>query len=333
MKKLLITGGAGFIGSHFIKYIIDNHPDYTVINVDNLTYAGNLDNLKSIESNERYSFIKTDICDAISINELMSQGIDYVINFAAESHVDRSIIDSSQFINTNVLGTNTLLEAAKTYGIKKFIQISTDEVYGSLGHEGVFTEESPLAPNSPYSASKASADLMVRSYYQTFGLPVNITRCSNNYGSHQLPEKLIPLMICNAYEDQSLPLYGTGLNIRDWIHVKDHCRAIFQVLCKGKNGEIYNVGANNERTNKDIVMSILRALNKTESLITLVEDRLGHDYRYAISYDKIREQVGWQPEIDFEEGLQEVIGWYLENMEWCKETRRRLKTYYKCIYG
>lgn len=329
--KILVTGGAGFIGSHFIKHILDTYHTYEIINVDCLTYAGNLSNLNR-EKNKRYTFIKLDITDEVLINQLVMQGVDYIVNFAAESHVDRSILDAGDFIRTNVLGTQVLLDAAKNHGIKKYIQVSTDEVYGSLGEEGFFTEKTPLAPNSPYSASKASADLLVRAYHQTYGLPVNITRCSNNYGPNQLPEKLIPLMICKAVENKSLPIYGTGKNIRDWIHVKDHCRAIDRVLHDGKDGEVYNIGGSAEKTNLEIVKMILNILGKDQSLITYVKDRLGHDYRYAIDHSKIKKELGWHPEVDFKEGMEQTVAWYLDNMNWCQATTNRLQHYYKKIY-
>lgn len=330
--KILVTGGAGFIGSHFIKHLLNKYDTYKVINADCLTYAANLSNLYEIENDPRYTFVKVDITDEELVNQIVSQGIDYIVNFAAESHVDRSILEPGQFIKTNVLGTQVLLDAAKRYNIKKFLQISTDEVYGSLGDEGFFTESTPIAPNSPYSASKASADLLVRAYYKTYGMSVNITRCSNNYGPNQLPEKLIPLMICHAKDNKSLPIYGTGLNIRDWIHVKDHCRAIDIVLHQGSDGEIYNIGGNTEKTNIDIIICILKIMDKDESLITYVNDRLGHDYRYAINNNKIKEQFGWEPVINFNDGLEETVRWYQNNQKWCIAARQRLKEYYRNMY-
>ncbi len=313
--KLLVTGGAGFIGTNFIHYIINNYVDQ-VINLDKLTYAGNLDNLKKIKDNSRYTFVKGDIADRSLVEKLVSCGVDTIINFAAESHVDRSIEDPSIFIKTNVQGTQVLLEAAKEHNIKRFIQISTDEVYGSLGSSGYFTEESPLAPNSPYSASKAGADLMVRAYHHTYDLPVSITRCSNNYGPYQYPEKLIPLFVTNALEDKSLPLYGDGQNIRDWIHVRDHCRAIDLVMREGRVGEIYNIGGNNERTNLEITEEILKVLGKPVDLIEFVQDRPGHDRRYAVDSDKIQRELGWKPEYDFSEGLRKTVEWYSNNRDW-----------------
>lgn len=317
--KLLVTGGAGFIGSNFVLYMINKYPDYHIINVDALTYAGNLENLRSIEQHPNYTFVKADITDKSSLEPLFAVGIDAVLNFAAESHVDRSILHPEIFVQTNILGTQTLLDLSKQYQISKFVQVSTDEVYGTLGATGLFTEETPLAPNSPYSASKAGADLLVRAYHETFGLPVNITRCSNNYGPYQFPEKLIPLMIQNALQDKQLPVYGDGLNVRDWLYVEDHCSAIDLVLHKGRNGEVYNVGGNNERDNLHVVKTILKELGKRESLITYVQDRLGHDRRYAIDADKIRQELGWQPQFAYESGIKATIQWYLNNKEWMEQ--------------
>lgn len=314
--KLLVTGGAGFIGSNFVIYMLQNHPDYHIVNVDALTYAGNLENLKSIKNNAQHTFVKADITDVEAIDSIFSQGIDVVVNFAAESHVDRSILDPGVFVKTNVHGTQVLLDAAKKYGVTKFVQVSTDEVYGTLGATGLFTEETPLTPNSPYSASKAGGDLLVRAYHETFGLAVNITRCSNNYGPFQFPEKLIPLMISRALADQALPIYGDGLNIRDWLYVEDHCSAIDLVIHKGKNGEVYNIGGNNERTNIHIVQTILQELGKPESLMSYVQDRPGHDRRYAIDPNKIMNELGWEPKHTFETGIKETIHWYLANKEW-----------------
>lgn len=314
--KLLVTGGAGFIGSNFILYMMQQHPEYTIVNLDALTYAGNLENLKSVEQEANYSFVQADIADKNAVDQIFQEGIDVVVNFAAESHVDRSILEPEVFVNTNVLGTQVLLDAAKKYGVTKFVQVSTDEVYGSLGETGLFSETTPLAPNSPYSASKAGGDLLVRAYHETFGLPVNITRCSNNYGPYQFPEKLIPLMISRALNDESLPIYGDGLNIRDWLYVEDHCSAIDLVIHKGRLGEVYNIGGNNERTNIHIVQTILKELGKPESLITYVEDRPGHDRRYGIDPTKITEELGWQPKHNFETGIKETIQWYLDNQEW-----------------
>lgn len=314
--KLLVTGGAGFIGSNFVIYMLQQHPEYKIVNVDALTYAGNLENLKSIENHPNYAFAKADITDVQAMDELFSQGVDVVVNFAAESHVDRSILEPDVFVKTNVLGTQVLLDAAKKYSVTKFVQVSTDEVYGTLGATGLFTEETPLTPNSPYSASKAGGDLLVRAYHETFGLPVNITRCSNNYGPYQFPEKLIPLMISRALADQALPVYGDGMNIRDWLYVEDHCSAIDLVIHKGVHGEVYNIGGNNERTNVHIVNTVLQELGKPESLITYVQDRPGHDRRYGIDPAKIMRELGWQPKHTFETGIKETIRWYLNNKEW-----------------
>ncbi|HDR7781237.1 MULTISPECIES: dTDP-glucose 4,6-dehydratase [Bacillus cereus group] len=317
--KVLVTGGAGFIGSNFVRYMVKKYPKYNIVNLDTLTYAGNLENLKDIEELSNYRFIKGDIADRQFINQLFKEEkFDYVLNFAAESHVDRSITNPDIFIQTNIQGTQVLLDAAKNAEVKKYLQVSTDEVYGTLGETGYFTEETPLASNSPYSSSKAGADLLVRAYHETFGLPVNITRCSNNYGPFHFPEKLIPLMIINALNDKQLPVYGDGLNVRDWLHVEDHCQAIDLVLHKGKNGEVYNVGGNNERTNIEIVKTILKALDKPESLIKYVTDRPGHDRRYAIDATKLREELGWSPKYNFDTGIEQTIKWYLENQDWWK---------------
>ncbi len=316
LMKLLITGGAGFIGSNFVIYMLQQHPDYKIVNVDALTYAGNLENLKSVENHQNYTFVKADITDVQAMDALIGQGVDVVVNFAAESHVDRSILEPDVFVKTNVLGTQVLLDAAKKHKVTKFVQVSTDEVYGTLGATGLFTEETPLTPNSPYSASKAGGDLLVRAYHETFGLPVNITRCSNNYGPYQFPEKLIPLMISRALADGALPVYGDGLNIRDWLYVEDHCSAIDLVIHKGVLGEVYNIGGNNERTNVHIVKTILQELGKPESLITYVQDRPGHDRRYGIDPTKIMNELGWKPKHTFETGIKETIQWYLNNKEW-----------------
>ena len=332
MKKILVTGGAGFIGSNFIQYILDHQKDLVLlVNLDALTYAGNLENLKAAEQDARYRFVKGDVRDKELVEQLFQKyDFDTVVHFAAESHVDRSITDPEVFLTTNILGTHTLLEAAKSAwkcepdnkhskdyreGVR-YLQVSTDEVYGALGKTGMFTEATPLAPNSPYSASKASADMLVRAYYQTFGLPVNITRCSNNYGPYQFPEKLIPLMIHNALHDKPLPVYGDGMQVRDWLHVKDHCAAIAAVLEKGQLGEVYNVGGNNEKANLEIVRLILGELGKSDELITYVQDRPGHDRRYAIDNTKITSGLGWKPAYTFEQGIHETIQWYLQNTAW-----------------
>lgn len=328
---MLITGGAGFIGSNFVRYVLDKYPDHEIINLDALTYCGNLENLSEVEDNPNYRFIKGNITDKKLVNDLVSD-TDYVLNFAAETHVDRSIEDPEIFINSNIMGTQVLLEAAKKYKIQKFLQISTDEVYGTL-ERGYFTEETPLAPNSPYSASKAGADLMVRAYHETYNLPVNITRCSNNYGPYQFPEKLIPLMISNALEDKPLPVYGDGLNIRDWLHVHDHCTAIDLVLNQGKSGDIYNIGGNNEKKNIEIVKLILEILEKPENLITYVKDRLGHDRRYAIDSSKIQKDLGWKPSYNFNEGIQETIQWYVDNRQWWEQVKSgQYQEYYEKMY-
>ncbi|MGG4216595.1 dTDP-glucose 4,6-dehydratase [Paenibacillus jamilae] len=332
--KLLVTGGAGFIGSNFVLYMLKQHPDYEIVNVDALTYAGNLENLKSIEDHPKHTFVKADITDAQVMDQLMQQGIDVVVNFAAESHVDRSILEPEVFVKTNVLGTQVLLDAAKKYNVAKFVQVSTDEVYGSLGETGLFTEDTPLQPNSPYSASKAGGDLLVRAYHETFGLPVNITRCSNNYGPYQFPEKLIPLMISRALSDQQLPVYGDGLNIRDWLYVEDHCSAIDLVIHQGKLGEVYNIGGNNERTNVHIVKTVLEELGKPESLISYVQDRPGHDRRYGIDPTKTMNELGWKPKHSFETGIKETIRWYLDNEEWWARIQSgEYQQYYAKQYG
>lgn len=333
--KVLVTGGAGFIGSNFVRYMVKKYPEYQIVNLDLLTYAGNLENLKEIENKPNYKFVKGDIADHEFINEFFAEEkFDYVINFAAESHVDRSITEPGIFVRTNVQGTQVLLDAAKNIGVKKYLQVSTDEVYGTLGETGYFTEETPLAPNSPYSASKAGADLLVRAYHETYGMPVNITRCSNNYGPFHFPEKLIPLMIINALHDKDLPVYGDGLNVRDWLYVEDHCEAIDTVLHKGVVGEVYNIGGNNEHTNIEIVKTILKHLGKPESLIKFVKDRPGHDRRYAIDATKIRTELGWEPKHTFETGIKETIDWYLENKDWWENIiSGEYQQYFKQQYG
>ncbi|MBB6216438.1 dTDP-glucose 4,6-dehydratase [Anaerosolibacter carboniphilus] len=334
MKKVLVTGGAGFIGSNFIRYMLGKYDQYKIINLDLLTYAGNLENLKGLEAHPNYEFIRGDIADRQQVDQIVSRGISYIINFAAESHVDRSIEEPEIFARTNIMGTQSLLDAAKKYSVEKYVQVSTDEVYGSLGQTGSFTEETSLAPNSPYSASKAAADLLVRAYHETFHLPVNITRCSNNYGPYQFPEKLIPLMIANAYEEKELPVYGDGLNVRDWLHVEDHCSAIDLVIHKGKPGQVYNIGGNNEKTNIEIVKLILGILNKSESLIKYVKDRPGHDRRYAIDSSKIQSELGWIPKYTFDKGIEETIHWYLENKQWWLQIRSgAYLDYYEKMYS
>ena len=317
MNNILLTGGAGFIGSNFINYILDEHSDYNIINLDKLTYAGNLENLVTSEGKKNYRFVKGDITNAELVNSLFQKyDINYVINFAAESHVDRSILDSEVFFRSNVLGTNVLLEAARKFNIEKYVQISTDEVYGSLGAEGLFTEDTPLHPNSPYSASKASADMMAMAFYHTYGLPVVITRCSNTYGPFQFPEKLIPLMIINSLNGKKLPVYGDGMNIRDWIYVIDHNKAIEQVFEKGRIGEVYNIGASTEMPNIEIIKLILNKLGKSEEMIEYVKDRPGHDRRYAIDSSKIKNELGWEPLFSFEEAISKTIEWYIDNKNW-----------------
>lgn len=319
MKKILVTGGCGFIGSNFIRYTLKNS-DYEIVNIDKLTYAGNLKNLIDVQSNKRYKFYKADICNYELVSYIIEkEKVDSIINFAAESHVDRSILSSQEFIRTNVTGTNVLLELTRLYSLERFVQISTDEVYGSLGPDGKFTETTPLSPNSPYSASKASADLLVRAYNHTYGLPALITRCSNNYGPFQFPEKLIPLMIINAINNKPLPVYGDGMNVRDWIYVEDHCDAILKVFEKGEIGEVYNIGAENEMPNIEIVKLILKELGKDESLITFVKDRPGHDRRYAIDATKIKTKLNWKPNHTFETAIKETISWYLQNKSWWEE--------------
>lgn len=333
--NLLVTGGAGFIGSNFVRYMLEKYPNYKVVNYDLLTYAGNLENLKDIENHPNYTFVKGDINNRELVDYLVkTHEIDVIVNFAAESHVDRSITDPDIFVKTNVLGTQALLDVAKANNIKKYVQISTDEVYGTLGETGYFTEETPLAPNSPYSASKAGGDLLVRAYHETYGLNVNITRCSNNYGPYHFPEKLIPLMITNALEGKELPIYGDGQNIRDWLHVKDHCAAIDLVIHKGRPGEVYNIGGHNERTNNEIVHLIVEKLGVSKDLIKYVADRPGHDRRYAIDPTKIMTELGWKPQYTFERGIVETIQWYIDNQEWWKNIKSgEYMNYYQKQYG
>ena len=320
--KLLVTGGAGFIGSCFIHHELKKHPDYEIINLDALTYAGNIENLDDIKNNPNYTFVHGNICDKFLVRDLIAE-CDCVINFAAESHVDRSITGPEIFIETNVQGTLNLLQASKEIGIDRFVQVSTDEVYGSLGPSGYFTETTPLAPNSPYSASKASADLLTRAYFETYKLPVLNTRCSNNYGPYQYPEKLIPFFISKLLKGEKVPVYGDGMNIRDWLYVYDHCEAIDIVLHKGKIGEVYNIGGHNEKTNLEITHLILDAMGKDETSIKYVEDRLGHDRRYAICSDKIQDELNWKPSLSFEEGIKLTINWYLNNQEWIKHIEEK----------
>ena len=333
--NLLVTGGAGFIGSNFVHYVLREHPEVSLVNVDALTYCGNLENLTTVEKNPRYCFFKADIADYEALEPLFQDTrFDAVINFAAETHVDRSITGPSVFLRTNIVGTQNLLDLSLKYNVNRFVQISTDEVYGSLPETGAFTEETPLAPNSPYSASKAAADFLVRAYVHTYGMNAVITRCSNNYGPYQFPEKLIPLMITNALEDKQLPIYGDGMNVRDWLHVEDHCRAVWAALEKGKSGEVYNIGGSNEWHNLALVEELLRILNKPESLITFVKDRPGHDRRYAIDASKIRNELGWEPAYDFASGLKQTVHWYIENKTWWRRVKSgEYQSYYKEQYG
>lgn len=322
--NILVTGGAGFIGSNFIHYMLEKHPDDNLINLDLLTYAGNIHNLDDIKDNPHYHFVKGNIVNRELVTHLVHEfNIDHIVNFAAESHVDRSILHPEVFVETNVQGTLALLDVAKKEGVEKFLQVSTDEVYGTLGATGYFTEESPLQPNSPYSASKASADMMVRAYFETYGLNVNITRCSNNYGPYQFPEKLIPLMTSNGMEGKDLPIYGNGKNIRDWLYVSDHCQAIDLVLRNGKPGEVYNVGGHNERTNNEIVHLIVDNLGISKDHIKYVKDRLGHDKRYAIDPTKIENELGWKPEYTFDTGIVKTIDWYKNNEAWWKPLKAK----------
>jgi dTDP-glucose 4,6-dehydratase len=334
--KILVTGGCGFIGSNFIHYFSKSYPNYSLINVDKLTYAGNLENLSDLSHSPRYHFIRGDIAEAPRMEELISKGVDAIVNFAAESHVDRSIEDPSAFMKTNVFGTFVLLETVRKAlpGQRiRFLHISTDEVYGSLGETGAFTEETPLSPNSPYSASKTAADMLVRAYHRTYGLPLLITRCSNNFGPYQFPEKLIPLMISNAIEDKELPIYGDGMHVRDWIYVEDHCRALDVVLHHGREGEVYNIGGRNERPNLSVAQAILDRLGKPHSLIRFVTDRPGHDRRYAIDFSKIERELGWKPSVSFEEGIGRTVEWYQTHREWWKKIKTgEYLDYYSRMY-
>jgi dTDP-glucose 4,6-dehydratase len=335
MKNVLVTGGAGFIGSNFINYILEEGSDYNIVNLDKLTYAGNLENLIPSETKKNYHFVKGDICNSELVHYLFQKyDISYVINFAAESHVDRSILGSEVFFRSNVLGTSVLLETARIFNVNKFLQISTDEVYGSLGPEGLFTEETQLHPNSPYSASKASADLMVLSFHHTYGLPVAITRCSNNFGSYQFPEKLIPLMIINLIRGKKLPVYGDGMNVRDWIYVLDHNQAVKAVLEKGKVGEVYNIGASTEMANIEIVKLLIKQLGKSDDSIEYVKDRPGHDKRYAIDSSKIKNELGWSPQFKFENAIERTVDWYLKNKNWWERIiTGEYQHYYKTQYS
>lgn len=336
--KILVTGGAGFIGGNFVHYMLEQHPEDQIVNLDLLTYAGNLETLKSVENHPSYKFVQGDIADRPFIMNLFAEEkFDVVVNFAAESHVDRSVLDPEIFIRTNVCGTQVLLDASKEHGVKRYHQVSTDEVYGDLPLDRpdlYFTEETPIHTSSPYSASKAGADLLVLAYYRTYGLPASITRCSNNYGPYHFPEKLIPLMISRALADEPLPVYGKGENVRDWLHVKDHCRAIDMVIRDGRPGEVYNVGGHNERTNLEVVKTILKALNKPEELIRYVQDRPGHDRRYAIDPAKIEQELGWHPEYNFDAGIAATIQWYLDNETWWKNILSgEYRNYFDHQYG
>jgi dTDP-glucose 4,6-dehydratase len=334
MKNVLVTGGAGFIGSNFVRYFLQMHHEVTVVNFDKLTYAGNRENLDDVSGNPRYKFFVGDICSREQVEAVYTEHrIDTIIHFAAESHVDRSILGAGIFVQTNVMGTNVLLEVAKDHGIERFLHVSTDEVYGSLGPTGKFVETTPLHPNSPYAASKASADLVALAYQHTFGIPVIVTRCSNNYGPYQFPEKLIPLMIANALDGKPLPVYGDGLNVRDWLFVEDHCAAVDVVLHKGKVGEVYNIGGDTELKNIDIVRLILKQLQKPESLIRFVKDRPGHDFRYAMDATKIQQELGWKPIHKFETGIKETIEWYIVHETWWRRIiSGEYQNYYKRMY-
>ena len=335
MSKLLVTGGAGFIGSNFIRWVLANRENYDIGNLDALTYAGNLENLKDLEDDERLRFFKGDIADVDRVGEIFTEfQPDAIVHFAAESHVDRSVHDATAFINTNVVGTQVLIDHARRSGVGRFVHVSTDEVYGSLGESGRFTENSPIQPNSPYSASKAGSDLLVRAAHETHGMDVCITRCSNNYGPYQFPEKLIPLMISNAFAGEALPVYGDGLNVRDWIHVEDHCRAVLTVLEAGKAGEVYNIGGNSERKNLDVVEKLLELTGSSKDLIRFVTDRPGHDRRYAIDGSKVRDELGFEPSWTFEEGLEATVAWYRENQSWVERVRSgEYQKYYEAQYG
>ena len=332
--NILVTGGAGFIGSNLVMYLLKKYSDIRLVNLDKLTYAGNLENLESVKNDRRYHFEKGDICERGLVEGLLRKHkVDTIINVAAETHVDRSIVGSAEFIQTNVVGTHILLELAKENKISRFVQVSTDEVYGSLGPSGKFTEETPMHPNSPYAASKASADNFVLAYQHTYGSPAVITRCSNNYGPFQFPEKLIPLMIANALSDKPLPVYGDGMNVRDWLHVADHCSAIDAVLHRGRAGEVYNIGGSNEKPNLELVKLLLTLLGKKETLITFVKDRPGHDRRYAIDSSKIQKELGWKPSYAFEQGIEETVKWYVKNREWWERiVNGEYRQYYRKMY-
>jgi dTDP-glucose 4,6-dehydratase len=343
VMRLLVTGGCGFIGANFVRLVLNERPEFSVVNLDKLTYAGNLANLEGAAEarGERYQFVRGDICDEALVDELFAAGVDAVVHFAAESHVDRSIEAAGVFIDTNVGGTRVLLDAARRFGAARFVMVSTDEVYGSLGSGGAFREDMPLAPNSPYSASKAAADLLCRAFHVTYGLPVIVTRCSNNYGPYQFPEKLLPLMLTNALEGAPLPVYGDGLNVRDWIYVEDHCRGLLTVLETGVPGQIYNLGGASEQENIELVRLLVTELARQTgrdaeeflSLITHVTDRPGHDRRYAMNFDKIRRELGWSPRIDLAEGLRRLVAWYLTHETWWREIKSgAYRDYYRRMY-
>ena len=337
-KKILVTGGAGFIGGNFVHYMVDKYPNYMIVNLDALTYAGNLETCQPVEGKPNYKFVKGDIADRKFIFDLFEkEKFDIVVNFAAESHVDRSVTDPEIFIKTNIMGTQVLMDASRAFGVERYHQVSTDEVYGDLPlnrPDLFFTEETPLHTSSPYSASKASADLLVFAYHRTFGLPITISRCSNNYGPYHFPEKLIPLKISRALNDEQVPVYGNGENVRDWLHVYDHCAAIDLILHKGKVGEVYNVGGHNERTNLEVVKTVLKDLNKPESLITYVKDRPGHDLRYAIDPQKLENELGWKPVYTFDTGIKQTIEWYLNNKQWWENIiSGEYQNYFEKQYG
>jgi len=332
--KILVTGGAGFIGSSFVRYVLRTQPGVEIVNFDLLTYAGNLRNLDEVAADPRYSFVRGDIADGNAVRSVLEKHrVDAVVNFAAETHVDRSIEDSSPFLHSNVAGTQCLLDQARRFKVSRFVQISTDEVYGSLGPQGAFREDTPLDPSSPYSASKASADLWALSYFKTFGLSVVITRCTNNYGPCQFPEKLIPVLISNAMNDRSLPIYGDGLNVREWIFADEHSRAVWLALTRGRDGEVYNIGSGQEKTNLDVVHAVLKLLGKPESLITYVKDRPGHDRRYAMDCSRIQREWGWKSEVEFSDGLAQTIEWYKAHQDWMREVKdASYLSYYDRMY-
>lgn len=336
--KILVTGGAGFIGANFVFYMLDKHPEYDIVCLDSLTYCGNIKTLEPVMNNPHFRFVRGDVTDRKLVFKLFEEEkFDVVVNFAAESHVDRSIEDPGVFLRTNILGTQTLMDASNEYGVTRYHQVGTDEVYGDLPLDRpdlFFTEDMPLTASSPYSASKASADLLVMAYHRTYGLPVTISRCSNNYGPYQFPEKLIPLMIKNALTDEKLPVYGTGENVRDWLYVEDHCKAIDMIIHEGKVGEVYNIGGHNEKSNLDVVRTILKQVGKSEDLITFVGDRKGHDLRYAIDPTKIHDELGWLPETRFDDGIRQTIGWYLDNRSWWEEIiSGEYQEYYDRMYS